>query len=56
MMMRVETDVTLLGLPAIALVFFTFAVLAGIGLGLQILLTDKKVARTARHNEGSAGE
>lgn len=44
MMMRVETDQRILGFPAIAMVFFTFAVLAGVGLGVQIILTDRKMA------------
>ena len=50
MMMRVETDTRILGFPAIAMLFFTFAVVAGIALAVQIVLTDRKVARTARHN------
>lgn len=52
MMMRVETDTRILGFPAIAMLFFTFAVIAGIALGVQIVFTDRKVARTARHNAG----
>ena len=50
MMMRVETDTRIFGFPAIAMLFFTFAVIAGTALGVQIVLTDRKVARTAQHN------
>lgn len=50
MMMRVETDSRIFGFPAIAMLFFTFAVIAGAALGVQIVLTDRTVARTARHN------
>lgn len=52
MMMRVETTTRIFGFPAIAMVFFTFAVLAGLALGVQIVLTDRKVARTSAHEEG----
>lgn len=45
MMMRVESEVTFLGFPAIAMVFFTAAVLAAIALGVHIMLTDRKVAQ-----------
>lgn len=45
LMMRVPTDHRILGYPAIAMVFFTFAVLAGATLALWIVLTDRKVAR-----------
>src|SRR5699024_4917288 len=45
MMMRVETEVTFLGFPAIAMVFFVVAVLAAVALGVHIVLTDRKVAR-----------
>jgi ubiquinone biosynthesis protein len=50
MMMRVETDTRILGFPAIAMVFFTFAVLAGLALGIQIVLTDRRVARTGQQD------
>lgn len=50
MMMRVETDSRIFGFPAIAMLFFTFAVISGAALGVQIVLTDRKVARTARHS------
>ncbi|MGN7248728.1 ABC1 kinase family protein [Janibacter anophelis] len=52
MMMRVETDVTILGFPAIAMVFFIAAVLAAVALGVHIVLTDRKVARTHPSSRG----
>lgn len=45
MMMRVETESTVLGFPAIAMLFFTIAVLAAILLGVHIVLTDRKVSQ-----------
>ena len=48
MMMRVETDARIFGFPAIAMVFFTIAVVAATALGVQIVLTDRKLARTHR--------
>ena len=51
MMMRVETDARIFGFPAIAMVFFTVAVVAAVALGVQIVLTDRKLART--HRPGS---
>lgn len=50
MMMRVETEARILGFPAIAMVFFVFAVIAGSALAVHIFRTDEKVARTARHD------
>lgn len=47
MMMRVPSDHRVFGYPAIAMVFFTFAVLAGTALGIWIVLTDRKVAQAA---------
>ncbi len=47
MMMRVPSDHQVFGYPAIAMVFFTFAVLAGAALALWIVLTDRKVAQAA---------
>jgi ubiquinone biosynthesis protein len=47
MMMRVPSDHQVFGYPAIAMVFFTFAVLAGAALGFWIVLTDRKVAQAA---------
>jgi ubiquinone biosynthesis protein len=47
MMMRVPGDHQVFGYPAIAMVFFTFAVLAGAALGFWIVLTDRKVAQAA---------
>lgn len=52
MMMRVETDARIFGFPAIAMVFFTIAVVAALALGVQIVLTDRKLART--HRPGSS--
>lgn len=46
MMMRVETDARILGFPAIAMVFFSVAVLAAVALAVHILLTDRAVARS----------
>lgn len=46
MMMRVETDVTVLGFPAIAMLFFSVAVLAAVALGVHIVLTDREIARS----------
>uniref|UniRef100_UPI00356953C3 ABC1 kinase family protein n=1 Tax=Nocardioides sp. TaxID=35761 RepID=UPI00356953C3 len=46
-MMRVPSDHRIWGYPAIAMVFFMFAVLAGAALALWIVLTDRKVARAA---------
>lgn len=45
MMMRIRTDWTIGGLPAVAMLFFTFAVVAGTALGVSIVLGDRKVAR-----------
>lgn len=45
MMMRVETDARILGFPAIAMVFFTVAVLAAVALAVHIVLTDREIAR-----------
>ena len=45
MMMRVETDARIFGFPAIAMVFFTIAVVAALALGVQIVLTDRKLGR-----------
>ncbi|QBX55724.1 AarF/ABC1/UbiB kinase family protein [Nocardioides seonyuensis] len=51
---RVPSDNTLLGLPTVALLFFVFAVFAGLALTVWIFTTDRKVARTARES-GSEG-
>ena len=40
--MRVETDVTLFGYPALAMVLFLAAVLLGFGMVLRILLSDRR--------------
>ena len=54
MMMRVPSDHRVFGYPAIAMLFFTFAVLAGTALGCWIVLTDRKVAQAAGKPPGTA--
>lgn len=54
MMMRVPTEHRILGYPALAMVLFSFAVLAGVALAVWIVLTDRKVAATS--SPGSPGE
>jgi predicted unusual protein kinase regulating ubiquinone biosynthesis (AarF/ABC1/UbiB family) len=51
MMMRVETDARILGFPAIAMVFFTVAVLAAVALAVHIVLTDREIARNLPSRE-----
>jgi hypothetical protein len=41
------------GYPAIAMLFFTFAVLTGTALGIWIVLTDRKVAQAAGKPSGT---
>lgn len=53
MMMRVPSDHEVFGYPAIAMVFFTFAVLAGAALAVWIVLTDRKVAQAAGRSPGA---
>ena len=53
LMMRVPTDHRILGYPALAMVFFSFAVLAGAALAGWIVLTDRKVARAAGTDPGA---
>ncbi len=48
LMMRVPTTSLILGYPAIAILLFLVAVLAGAALGSWIVLTDRKVARSSR--------
>ena len=55
MMMRVPTDHRILGYPAIAMVFFTFAVLAGAALAIWIVSTDRRVARAERSGARPGG-
>ncbi len=50
LMMRVPGGARVLGLPAVALFFFTFAVLAGVAMTTWIVTTDRRVARTAREH------
>ncbi len=52
LMMRVQTDATWFGYPAIAMFFFLLALLAATALGVWIILTDRKVARTRRERRG----
>ncbi|GAB7006837.1 hypothetical protein JCM18899A_43100 [Nocardioides sp. AN3] len=52
MMMRVPSKDRVFGYPAIAMAFFTFAVLAGAALAWWIVLTDRKVARAAGRQRG----
>lgn len=52
---RVPGGTQLFGLPAVALVFFVLAVLAGVTLTVWILTTDRKVARTERERRGRQG-
>jgi hypothetical protein len=47
MLMRVPTDHHVFGYPAVAMLFFTLAVLGGVALAVWIVVTDRKVARTA---------
>ncbi len=46
LIMRVPSSVQLFGYPALATVLFLFAVLAGTALGIWIVATDRRVART----------
>ncbi|HET7762436.1 MAG TPA: AarF/UbiB family protein [Phycicoccus sp.] len=52
LMMRVPTDTTWFGYPAIAMFFFLVAFVAALALGVWIVLTDRKVARTRRERSG----
>lgn len=51
MTMRIPTDNRLFGYPAVALLFFTVAVLLGLGLAVWIVLSDRRIARRARSAE-----
>ena len=51
-MMRVQTEATWFGYPAIAMFFFLLAFLAALFLGVWIVLTDRKVARTRQERSG----
>lgn len=50
--MRVESEVTLLGYPAVAMVFFLLAAVGGLVLIVSVVVTDR---RDARRRSGSAG-
>lgn len=52
LMMRVQTEATWFGYPAIAMFFFLLAFLAALFLGVWIVLTDRKVARTRQERSG----
>ena len=52
MMMRVPSDHRVFGYPAIAMLFFTFAVLAGAALGIWIVLTDRRSRRRRASRPG----
>jgi predicted unusual protein kinase regulating ubiquinone biosynthesis (AarF/ABC1/UbiB family) len=54
-MMRVPSSWTLLGYPGIAILFFLLAALAGVGMAVWIISTDRKVARTDLHRGGPRG-
>ncbi len=49
--MQVRTDSTVLGYPAIAMVFFLLAALGGAVLVVLILVTDRQVARRSRRGD-----
>ncbi len=53
LMMRVDEGPRLFGVPAVALTFFTLAVLAGVALTLWIVSTDRKVAHRSRSRAGN---
>jgi ubiquinone biosynthesis protein len=53
---RVPGGAEVLGVPAVALFFFTFAVLAGVALTVWIVTTDRKVARSSRSARGRRRE
>jgi hypothetical protein len=46
MVVRVPSEWTVLGYPGLAILFFLFAVCAGVAMAAWIFLTDRKVART----------
>ncbi|GAA1169400.1 AarF/UbiB family protein [Ornithinimicrobium humiphilum] len=51
--MRVESDVTLLGYPAIATIFFLVAAVGGLALVVSVLVTDRRDARRRAERPGS---
>lgn len=55
LMMRVPATTLWFGYPAIAMAFFIAAFLGGGALAVWILLTDRKVARTARQGRADQG-
>ena len=48
MVVRVPSEWTVLGYPGLAILFFLFAVCAGVAMAAWIFMTDRKVARTDR--------
>ena len=46
LMMRVPSSWTVLGYPGLAMLFFLFAVCAGVALAIWVITTDRRVART----------
>ncbi len=46
LMMRVPSSWTVLGYPGLAMLFFLFAVCAGVALAVWVITTDRRVART----------
>ncbi|WP_313404478.1 AarF/ABC1/UbiB kinase family protein [Aeromicrobium sp.] len=52
LMMRIPSTWTVLGYPGLAMVFFLFAVCAGIAMAVWVVMTDRKVART-EHSAGA---
>ena len=55
LVMRVPTDQTLFGYPAIAMVFFLLAALGGAALVVWIVVTDRRVARQAQEQRRREG-
>ncbi|WP_203566602.1 ABC1 kinase family protein [Aestuariimicrobium ganziense] len=51
LMMGVEGGPRLFGYPAVAMLFFLMAAITGFGLVISIFLTDRRVARRAKHSE-----
>lgn len=48
LLMRVPSDTEIFGYPAIAILCFLFAVVAGVAMSVWIVVTDRRVARRAR--------
>lgn len=52
--MRVESDVTLLGYPAVAMAFFLLAAVGGLVLVVSVVITDRRDARHRTERPGGA--